>query len=161
MIQVSLNEGDLQKVIKRMTRFDKNVRQGVKREVAHSATSIQARARRLIRLQGAIATGRLRSSVNIRFTRDYLGAVIGTNVNYAGQVEEGQKPGKWPNVGELMRWVTKKIVSRPKRAVRRATFLIGRKIFKEGTEAKPFMIPAGEKEWSVFKRNIQKVLKMS
>jgi len=161
MIEVSVDSGDLQRVVKRMTRFNKNVRQGVQREVKHSSRSIQARARRLIRLQGAVATGRLRSSVYIRFTRDHLGAVIGTNVNYAGDIEFGQKPGKWPNVGVLMQWVKRKIVSRPKRAVRSATFLIGRKIFKYGTEPKPFLYPSANKEWFRFRNNIQRVLKMS
>ena len=161
MIEVYVDNGDLQRVVKRFTRFNRNARQGCQREVKHSAFSIQGRARRLLRLQGAIATGRLRSSINIRYTRDNLGAVIGTNINYAGEVEFGREPGKWPNVGHLMEWVRKKIVSRPKRRVREATSLIGRKIFREGTEAKPYLFPSARQEWPRFKRNIYKVLKMS
>ena len=161
LIEVKLDQGDLQKVINRYSRYDNNVRQGVQREVGHSALSIQSRARRLLRLHGAIATNRLRSSINIRYTTDRLGAVIGTNVNYAGDVEEGQKPGRWPNVGDLMRWVQKKIVRSPMKEVRRITFLVGRKIYLKGTEAKPYMRPAGEKEWPNFVRNIKRVLKTS
>jgi len=160
MIEIRLDEGDLQKVIQRMTKYNNNVRQGCQREVGHSALSLQRIAREQLRLTGAIATGRLRSSVNIRFTSDRLGAVIATNVNYAGDVEFGQKPGHWPNVGDLVRWVRKKITSNPK-ASRRIAYLVGRKIFQRGTKAKPYMFPAAEKIWPVFKRNIYRVLKMS
>ena len=161
MIEVEIDSGDVQKVVKRMTRFDRNARKGVQREVKHSAFRIQARARRLLRVQGAIFTGRLRSSINIRYTRDGLGAVIGTNVNYAGAVEFGREPGSWPPVGAMIEFVRKKIVARPKKLVNQIAYLIGRKIFREGTEARPYLFPAGKQEWPRFKRNIYKVLKMS
>lgn len=161
MIEVRLDENDLQKVIQRFTKYNNNVRQGCQREVARSAISVQRMARENLRSSGTNASGRLGSSVNIRFTTDRLGAVIGSNVNYAGDVEYGQKPGNWPNVGDLMRWVKKKIIAGPDKAVRSAAYLIGRKIYQKGTKAKPYLIPAAEREWNNFKRNIQRVIKMS
>ena len=160
MIEIRLDQGDMQRVIQRMTKYNNNVRQGCQREIGHSSLSIQRMARENLRASGAIATGRLRSSVNIRFTSDRLGALIGTNVNYAGDVEYGQKPGHWPNVGDLVRWVRKKITANLK-ASRRIAYLVGRKIFQRGTEAKPYLFPAAEKIWPVFKNNIYRVLKMS
>ena len=158
--EIRLDEGDLEKVIRRFELFNRNARTGFQREVRHSALSIQRMARENLRELGAIATGRLRSSIIIRFVSDFLGAVIGTNVNYAGDVEFGQKPGHWPNVGDLVRWVRKKITSKLKLS-RKIAYLVGRKIFEEGTEAKPYLLPAAEKIWPVFKYNIYKVIKMS
>ena len=160
MIEVKIDSGDLQKVIKRFDRMDKNVQRGIQREINHSALAIQRIARTSLREQGAIATGRLRSSVNIRYTNNRMGAVIGTNVDYAGNVEFGQKPGRWPNVGDLMRWVRTKITRNPKE-VRRAAYLIGRKIFQKGTDPKPFMQPAADRQGPLFIRNIKRVLKMA
>lgn len=161
MIEIRVDRGDMQKVVQRLTRYDKNAKRGVQREVSHSALAIQRMARQTLTQQKAVATGLLRARIFIRFTTDRLGAAIETGVKYAAKVERGQKPRTWPNVGDLMRWVMKKIVRSPRRAVRSATYLIGRKIFQKGTEAKPFMLPAANKEWPRFKRNIQKVLKMS
>jgi phage gpG-like protein len=161
MIEASVDNGDLQKVINRLSKYNTNVRQGVQREVSHSALAIQRMARENLRSQGAISTGRLRSSVRIRFTTDRMGAVIGTNVNYAAAVEQGQKPGHWPNVGDLIRWVKRKIIRAPKSEVRKVTFLVGRKIHDKGTPAKPYLFPAAKKQWPKLKSNLYKVLKMS
>lgn len=160
MIEASVNSGDLQRIIKRMSRMNENVRQGCQREVAHSALAIQRMAKQNLTDQGAVATNRLRSSIGIRFTVDRLGAVVGTNVNYGPDVEFGQKPGRWPNVGDLMRWVRKKITS-DRKMVKSLTWVIGKKIHDKGTEAKPYLFPAAAKEWPLLKRNLEKVLKTS
>lgn len=160
MISAEVDRGDLQRVVQRLSRKNRNIKAGVRREVSHSALAIQRMARQNLRDQGAISTGRLRSAIDIRYTTDKMGAVIGANVNYAAGVEFGQKPGHWPNVGDLMRWVRRKITA-DRGEVRSATYLIGRKIFKKGTDAKPFLFPAAKMQWPHFRSNIMKVLKMS
>jgi len=158
MIEGKVDSGDIQRIITRLARMNRNISQGVQREVSHSALAIQRMAKQSLTEQGAVSTGRLRSSLGIRFTVDRLGAVIGTDVNYASDVEQGQKPGHWPNVGDLMRWVRRKITS-DRKLIPRLTYLIGKKIHDKGTKPKPYLFPAAEKEWPLLKRNLEKIIK--
>lgn len=65
--------------------------------------------------------------------------------DYWRWVEYGRRPGKYPPPGAILRWVQiKPIIARPdKRGIvptdRSLAFLIGRKIAKEGIEAKPLL----------------------
>ena len=112
-------------------------------------------------------TGRLLRSVKATiFTSPAaMRLVIGTNLDYAIQVEEGRKPGKWPNLDGLTKWVgrmlrrkgvgTKVNISfdelkaaaktggRPPNAAQKAArvhlsvlFLVGRKIATKGIKQK-------------------------
>ena len=58
-------------------------------------------------------------------------------------IEKGQKPGRWPDMEKLHRWVHKKIGLQGA-AAKSATFFIAKKIFKEGTKPTPFAMPAFE-----------------
>jgi len=64
--------------------------------------------------------------------------------DYWYYVEHGRKPGKFPPVNKIKEWITvKPVMPYPDKKGRIPTvdqlaFLIGRKISKEGTEAKPF-----------------------
>lgn len=59
----------------------------------------------------AYDTGRLLRSVNssVSLLRDYVHLSIGTNLEYAFYVEYGRKPGKFPNVDAIVRWVGRKM----------------------------------------------------
>jgi hypothetical protein len=56
-------------------------------------------------------TGRLLRSVKATIYRspEAMRLVIGTNLDYAIQVEEGRKAGKWPNLDALTKWVGRKL----------------------------------------------------
>lgn len=59
----------------------------------------------------AFDTGRLLRSVTTQIIKgnDQLRLLIGSNLDYALFVEEGRKPGKWPNVNDLVGWVARKL----------------------------------------------------
>lgn len=156
MIDVELDKGDLDRTIRRLTKYNTRVRNGVIKQVRHSALKIQSNAR----MRVPVASNRLRSSIATRFVVGGLGAVIGSNISYAQFVEKGRKPGGFPPISALIVWVNTKITRNPKLA-KAIAFLIGRKIAAFGTKAQPFLIPAYKREKKVFVNNIRKLLKIS
>lgn len=70
--------------------------------------------------------------------------------DYWKYVEEGRRPGKFPPPQVISDWISvKPVIPKPglngkTPSVEQLTFLIGRKIAKEGTEARPFFEPAKE-----------------
>lgn len=56
-------------------------------------------------------TGRFLRSItsNISTEADQIILAIGTNLEYAVAIEEGRKPGKWPNLNALVKWVGRKL----------------------------------------------------
>lgn len=56
-------------------------------------------------------TGRLLRSINAEIKKSGVNMelVIGTNLEYAVYLEEGRKPGKWPNLDALTKWVGRKL----------------------------------------------------
>ncbi len=59
----------------------------------------------------AYDTGRLLRSVafSIIKGKDELRLILGSNLEYALYVEEGRKPGKWPSLNGLVKWVGRKM----------------------------------------------------
>lgn len=59
----------------------------------------------------AYDTGRLLRSVTSEIQRgnDEIRLILGSNLEYAIHVEEGRKPGKWPNVNALLKWVGRQL----------------------------------------------------
>lgn len=59
----------------------------------------------------AYDTGRLLRSVTSQIKKlpDELRLTIGSNLEYALAVEEGRKPGKWPNLNALVKWTARKL----------------------------------------------------
>lgn len=62
----------------------------------------------------AYDTGRFLRSVNSKIYRSpsELRLVIGTNLEYAVMIELGRKPGKFPNLDALTKWVGRKLRAR-------------------------------------------------
>lgn len=128
----------------------------VRGAVEATAFEIEGVAKRL----APVNDGELRASIGIlRLSSDGLSLDVGTNKEYAFAIEKGRGPGHWPPIkaftGEeesLDRWVEKKIGDP------NATFLVARKIFKEGTDPQPFMEPAAERARPAFKARIIKAL---
>lgn len=70
---------------------------------------------------------------------------VSTGTNYAAYLEQGIKPGTFPNVTNLSSWVKKKFGLSDIREIDRATYLVGRSIKAKGIAAKPYMAPTEEK----------------
>jgi len=88
---------------------------------------------------------------------------VGTNVKTASGypypigVHEGTFP-HWPPSGPIREWAKRKLNISDERELRKATFLISRKISKEGTEPHPFMTNVFTKEKSSIRKEIGKAL---
>lgn len=101
--------------------------------------------------------GALKQSIRT-YKRSELERLVAPSVNYARAVEEGTKPGYWPNIGALIDWInspkqrgftlakpgTKRRLSQALEIRDRASGL-ARFIHAHGTKAHPFMAPTAEK----------------
>lgn len=92
------------------------------------------------------ASGKLVQSVNYEVKVDGDSYIVGLNLeDYWYYVEKGRKAGKFPPVGNIMKWIkVKPVLPRPLKNGKLPTeeqlaFLIGRKIANEGTEGKHIM----------------------
>ena len=92
------------------------------------------------------ASGKLVQSVDYEVKVDGDSYIVGLNLEeYWYYVENGRKAGKFPPVGNIMRWIKMKpVLPRPLKngklpTEKQLAFLIGRKIAEEGTEGKNIM----------------------
>lgn len=88
---------------------------------------------------------------------------VGTNVKTAGGypypigVHEGTI-AHWPPSDPIREWARRKLNISDERELKKATFLISRKISKEGTKAHPFMTNVFTKERYKIRKEIGKAL---
>ena len=91
-----------------------------------TADAMSLEAQRIV----PVDTGRLRASINVK--RDYLVKVIGTNVEYATDVEFGTGPH------EIVA-KNKKVLADKKKGI-----IFGKRVKHTGTKPQPYMRPAFE-----------------
>lgn len=96
---------------------------------------------------GSNATHQLSNSIKdiVKFDGKYLTVSIQLE-DYYKYVENGRKAGKFPPVDAIKKWITiKPVIPRGKNGKvpteNQLTYLIGRKIAREGTRANPFLAP--------------------
>lgn len=96
---------------------------------------------------GSNATHQLSNSIKdiVKFDGKYLTVSIQLE-DYYKYVENGRKAGKFPPVDAIKKWITiKPVIPRGKNGKvpteNQLTYLIGRKIAREGTRANPFLEP--------------------
>ena len=84
--------------------------------------------------QGHRNTGKLQDTMKSTVTESGGGFVITiTGQDYAKYVDRGIPAGVWVNVGALQKWVMQKGIATGEREIKQVAFLIGRKIFQEGS----------------------------
>lgn len=96
---------------------------------------------------GSNATHQLSNSIKdiVKFDGKYLTVSIQLE-DYYKYVENGRKAGKFPPVDAIKKWITiKPVIPRGKNGKvpteNQLSYLIGRKIAREGTRANPFLEP--------------------
>lgn len=78
-----------------------------------------------------VYTGQYRQSISTEKDRDGYGVTVGTNVPQARRIEFGLGQGSWPDIGDLRTWVDR-VIDPDKDRLDTVTFLVARKIFREG-----------------------------
>lgn len=150
-MRFDLNVKGLKELKKDIHRYDRSIQRKMQREIASTAMRIHKDAR----MFAPSDTGVLRNKINM-FVGN-LAATVWSGAKYSIDVEKGQDPGTWPNPDELQGWVKRNLkVSKAK--LKGVTFLVGRKIFKRGTKAQPFFVPAVEINKSKFFNNMRRIV---
>jgi hypothetical protein len=87
--------------------------------------------------QGHRNTGKLQDTMKSTVKESGGGfEIIITGQDYAKYVDRGIPAGVWVNVGALQKWVMQKGIATGEREIKQVAFLIGRKIFQEGSPTK-------------------------
>lgn len=114
MMQVKLDKQAIDKLVEQLQNAGEDIKQQVGEEIAISAYEIESKAKRLAHK----ITGRLRASITALVDKDKMAAIVGTNVEYAVELEYGNQaenkrphpylyPAYFEEVGKLMERLTK------------------------------------------------------
>ena len=143
MIKVDTSEID--KFVIDLKGMSKELRSDVQKVLKNNGFNIEARAKRNLSSNGSVKTGHLRNGIatnvgNLEVT------VHTSNIKYARIVEEGSRPHTIRAKGKkALYW---KGARHPIKSVRHP-----------GSKAKPYLIPAFEKEKEVIIKDIEKIIK--
>jgi len=85
--------------------------------------------------EAPVYTGRYKNSITTNVI-NHKKAQVGTNLDYARNLEFGLGQGNWPPTDEIKKWVDRKI-NPSENNLDDVTFLVQRKIFQQGVERNP------------------------
>ena len=142
---IKIDTSDIDKFVIDLKGMSKELRSDVQKVLKNSGFNIEARAKRNLSSNGSVKTGHLRHGIatnvgNLEVT------VHTSNIKYARIVEEGSRPHTIRAKGKkALYW---KGARHPIKSVRHP-----------GSKAKPYLIPAFEKEKEVIIKDIEKIIK--
>ena len=142
---IKFDTSEIDKFVIDLKDTSENIRSDVQKVLKKSGFNIEARAKRNITNNGSVKTGHLRRGVTTDIGNMEV-TVHTSNIKYARGVEEGTRP-------HIIRAKNKKALywkgaKHPVKSVRHP-----------GSRAKPFLIPAFEKEKEVITKDLEKVIK--
>ena len=142
---IKIDTSEIDKFVIDLKDISENIRSDVQKVLKKSGFNIEARAKRNITNNGSVKTGHLRRGITTDVGNMEV-TVHTSNIKYARGVEEGTRP-------HTIRAKNKKALywkgaSHPVKSVRHP-----------GSKAKPYLIPAFEKEKEVLIRDLEKVIK--
>ena len=142
---IKIDTSEIDKFVIDLKDTSENVRSDVQKVLKKSGFNIEAKAKLNITNNGSVKTGHLRRGITTDVGNMEV-TVHTSNIKYARGVEEGTKPHiiKAKNKKALY-W---KGAKHPVKSVRHP-----------GSRAKPFLIPAFEKEKEVIIKDLEKVIK--
>ena len=143
MIKIDTSEVD--KLVIDLKGMSKEMRSDVQKVLKNSGFNIEAKAKRNLSSNGSVKTGHLRHGIATD-VRNLEVTVHTSNIKYARIVEEGTRPHTIRAKGKkALYW---KGAKHPIKSVRHP-----------GSKAKPYLIPAFEKEKEVVVKDIEKIIK--
>ena len=142
---IKFDTSEIDKFVIDLKDTSENIRSDVQKVLKKSGFNIEARAKRNITNNGSVKTGHLRRGVTTDIGNMEV-TVHTSNIKYARGVEEGTRP-------HTIRAKNKKALywkgaKHPVKSVRHP-----------GSRAKPFLIPAFEKEKEVIMKDLEKIVK--
>ena len=142
---IKIDTSEIDKFVIDLKDASENIRSDVQKVLKNAGFNIEARAKRNITNNGSVKTGHLRRGITTDVGNMEV-TVHTSNIKYARGVEEGTRPHtiKAKNKKALY-W---KGAKHPVKSVRHP-----------GSKAKPFLIPAFEKEKEVIIKDLEKVIK--
>ena len=142
---IKIDTSEIDKFVIDLKDTSENVRSDVQKVLKKSGFNIEAKAKLNITNNGSVKTGHLRRGVTTDIGNMEV-TVHTSNIKYARGVEEGTRP-------HIIRAKNKKALywkgaKHPVKSVRHP-----------GSRAKPFLIPAFEKEKEVIMKDLEKIVK--
>ena len=142
---IKFDTSEIDKFVIDLKGTSEDIRSDVQKVLKKSGFNIEARAKRNITNNGSVKTGHLRRGITTDIGNMEV-TVHTSNIKYARGVEEGTRP-------HTIRAKNKKALywkgaKHPVKSVRHP-----------GSRAKPFLIPAFEKEKEVIIKDLEKVIK--
>ena len=142
---IKIDTSEIDKFVIDLKGTSEDIRSDIQKVLKKSGFNIEARAKRNITNNGSIKTGHLRRGITTDVGNMEV-TVHTSNIKYARGVEEG----------------TRSHIIRPKN--KKALYWKGAKhpvksVRHPGSRAKPFLMPAFEKEKEVLIRDLEKVIK--
>ena len=142
---IKFDTSEIDKFVIDLKGTSEDIRSDVQKVLKKSGFNIEARAKRNITNNGSVKTGHLRRGVTTDVGNMEV-TVHTSNIKYARGVEEGTRP-------HIIRAKNKKALywkgaKHPVKSVRHP-----------GSRAKPFLIPAFEKEKEVIMKDLEKIVK--
>ena len=142
---IKIDTSEIDKFVIDLKDTSENIRSDVQKVLKKSGFNIEAKAKLNITNNGSVKTGHLRRGITTDVGNMEV-TVHTSNIKYARGVEEGTRP-------HIIRAKNKKALywkgaKHPVKSVRHP-----------GSRAKPFLIPAFEKEKEVLIRDLEKVIK--
>ena len=161
-IKLEFSDKALRNHIKKMDSWSTKTLDQVNDQIKKVTFNVAADAQQNVKDNGSIATSNLINSISTRFKNSKYGeiGIVKVNAIYGAAVEFGRKAGGMPPVTPLITWVRKKIESDPIMA-KSIAFAIAKSIAKNGTQPRPFLIPAFKKGAKDLEKRLIKVLKNS
>lgn len=143
MSSITVDTSDLTKFKATIDKFSSKAYKGAQEAVRKSTLNVENYAKSNLTKNGSVDTGLLRNSINSKINS--LEGTVSTNTKYAIFVEEGTKSHTIkPKSKRFLYW---KGASHPVKEVRHP-----------GSKAKPYMIPAFEKEIPNFLKELSNTL---
>ena len=142
---IKFDTSEIDKFVIDLKGTSEDIRSDIQKVLKKSGFNIEARAKRNITNNGSIKTGHLRRGITTDVGNMEV-TVHTSNIKYARGVEEGTRP-------HTIRAKNKKALywkgaKHPVKSVRHP-----------GSKAKPFLIPAFEKEKEVIMKDLEKIIK--
>ena len=141
---IKIDTSEIDKFVIDLKETSEEIRSDIQKVLVNSGFNIEARAKRNISNNGSVKTGHLRRGITTNVGNMEV-TVHTSNIKYARLVEEGTRP-------HTIRAKNKKALywkgaKHPVKSVRHP-----------GSKAKPYLIPAFEKEKEVLIKDLKKVI---